>query len=680
VATPAGIFLPGTCQLCAIAYLLVAFAGAGMKKLVICGALSAIIASPLGAQNAAPVSAPAQAAAAKPRTIPSSEFAREQFVNAPVISPDGKHLSGRVTANGKVVVGVFALDGSAPPQFVGLPASSDLRWYRWAGNDRLLISMAKTVPYFDDEAEMTRLILWDLKTGASKLVGSKDAGLEGDDLLYVDPAGQWILLSFQKSVYDYPSVSRVDLASNKIVQVVHDRSDVWEWYADSAGVVRTGIGFGTNGWNMIYRSKDGEQFRTLGRAKYDDEDAALDLMRLSGSTDEGFVLNNKETGRYALYRYNFASKTLGEKVLDSPTNDITDYQTTEDGTQLKAAWFTDERDRIVWYDPAMKKVQAEIDAAIKGNENWIVSRSRDDSAMIIWTGNSNNPGSYYVYRPAEGLMKRLARINDSLKPAELAPSRYVSYTARDGLKIPAYLTLPLGRPAKGLPLIVLPHGGPYGVRDTPDYDPEVQFLANRGYAVLQPNYRGSDGYGKDFYAKGEGQWGRAMQDDLDDGMDWLVKDGTVDAKRVCIVGASYGGYAALWGATRNPERYRCAASFAGVSDLKRQLSYQLAFKISTRYRKDWRKTVQGDPKFDPKTVSPLFTVDQLKIPVLLAHGDDDQTVPFKQSKLYVDALHRAGKQVEFAVYPGEGHGFSSTANLKDWLDRLEAFLNKYNPS
>lgn len=647
-----------------------------------------MLASPLAAQPAPPVATPAavqtvmptQAAGPRPRTIPSGEFAKEQFVSGPVISPDGTRIAGRVTSNGEVAVGVFTLDGSAPARLVGLPASTDLRWYRWAGNDRLLISTAKTVAYFGDEAEMTRLMLWDMKTGAATLVGSKDAGLEGDDLLYVDPAGQWVLLSFQKSVYDYPSVSRVDLATNKIVQVVSERSDVWEWYADSAGIVRTGIGFNTDRWNMVYRSKDGERFRTLGRVKYDDEDAALDLMRLSGGTDEGFVLNNKETGRYALYRYNFATKTLGEKVLDSPTNDITDYQTTEDGTQLKAVWFTDERDRIVWYDPAMKKVQAEIDAAIKGNESWIVSRSRDDSTMIVWTGSSNNPGAYYVHRPADGVMTRLARINESLKPAELAPSRYVTYTARDGLKIPAYLTLPLGRPAKGLPLIVLPHGGPYGVRDRPDYDAEVQFLANRGYAVLQPNYRGSDGYGKDFYAKGEGQWGRAMQDDLDDGMDWLVKEGTVDAKRVCIIGASYGGYAALWGATRNPERYRCAASFAGVSDLKRQLSYQLAFKISTRYRKDWRKTVQGDPKFDPKTVSPLFAVDQLKIPVLLAHGDDDQTVPFKQSKLYVDALHKAGKQVEFVVYKGEGHSFSSMANKKNWLDRLETFLNKYNPS
>ena len=231
-----------------------------------------------------------------------------------------------------------------------------------------------------------------------------------------------------------------------------------------------------------------------------------------------------------------------------------------------------------------------------------------------------------------------------------------------------------------LPLIVLPHGGPYGLRDRPDYDPEVQFLANRGYAVLQPNYRGSGGFGKEFYLKGEGQWGRQMQDDLDDGMDWLVRDGIVDPARVCIVGGSYGGYAALWGATRNPERYRCAASFAGVSDLGRQLKYQLTFRLDPRYRKDWRRIVQGPPEFDTKTVSPLFTVDQLKRPVLLVHGDADQTVPFRQSKLYADALKAAGKPYEFHTLVNEGHGFSSSGNLKRWLDYLETFLTKWNPA
>ncbi len=616
---------------------------------------------------------------AKPRLIPTSEFATESQITFPVLSPDGTKMLGRVHVGGKEMLGIHSFNGDKL-LLIALPEKIDLRYYRWAGNGRVLVSIAKTVVYFGDDAEMTRLLSFEIGKRDFVKLGGKWQGLEGDDVLYVDPSGEYLLLSFQESVFEYPSVFRVELATNKLTEIVKPRSDVWEWYADPAGVVRAGVGGTKHSWAMVYRSTEAEKFRKLGRVKYDDENASYDVLRIARGTDEGYLLSDKGTGRYALYKFNYATKEIGDLVFGSETNDVTDFATDFDGTNLRAVWYTDERDRIVWFDSGMKKIQSDIDTAIKGRENWIVSRNRDDSVMLVWTGASNDPGRYYIYKPAVGVMQRIARMSEALKPAEMPSTKYVKYKARDGLEITAYLTLPLGRSAKSLPLIVLPHGGPYGLRDRPDYDPEVQFLANRGYAVLQPNYRGSGGFGKEFYLKGEGQWGRQMQDDLDDGMDWLVRDGIVDPARVCIVGGSYGGYAALWGATRNPERYRCAASFAGVSDLGRQLKYQLTFRLDPRYRKDWRRIVQGPPEFDTKTVSPLFTVDQLKRPVLLVHGDADQTVPFRQSKLYADALKAAGKPYEFHTLVNEGHGFSSSGNLKRWLDYLETFLTKWNPA
>jgi dipeptidyl aminopeptidase/acylaminoacyl peptidase len=615
----------------------------------------------------------------RPRIIPTADFAKDPLVSRPILSPDGLRMVGRFRVDGRELVGIHSFTGEKVI-LIGLPAKQDLQWYRWAGNNRVLLSFAQTVPYFGEEAQATRLLCYDVKTQTVKFIGSKNAGLEGDDLLYVDPTGTWILLSFQKTIYDYPSVSRIELATNKVQQVVADRADVWEWYADKDGVVRIGTDYNEKTWSMVYRSSETEKFRKVGTAKYDDENSGYDIIRVAVGTDEGYVLSNKATGRYALYKFNYATKTMGDLVYGSATNDITDYDTTDDGKALRAVWYADDRDRIVWFDATMKQFQTEIDGALKENQNWILSRSLDDASMLIWTGAANNPGSYYLYRPAEGVMKRIARINDKVAAPELAPTKYITYKSRDGLEIPSYLTVPLGRDPKALPLIILPHGGPYGVRDKLEYSAEIQFLANRGYAVLQPNFRGSGGYGAKYYEKGEGQWGRQMQDDLDDGMDWLAKQGVIDSKRVCIVGSSYGGYAALWGATRNPERYRCAASFAGVSDLGRQLKYQIDFRIDRRYRKDWRKTVKGSPDFDTKTVSPLFTVDRLTVPVMLVHGDADQTVPYKQSKLYADALRQAGKPVEFYTYKDEGHGFSNSANLKDWLNRLEAFLAKHNPA
>jgi len=629
--------------------------------------------------SAAPAATPQATAPSIPRHIPAADFAAPRAISEGQLSPDGTRVLARFNVAGKEAIGIHSLNGDKM-QLISIPEKNDLRWFRWAGNGRVLVSLGKTVPYLDDEAEMTRLVCYDLATKKSLVLGGKTEGLEGDDLLYTDPDGTWILLSFQKTIYDYPSVFRVSLADNKMMEVVRPQSDVWEWYADADGVVRAGIGFDVRSWSMVYRKTDTEKFRKLGKAKYDDENAGYDLIRFSRNSDDGFILSDKETGRFALYKFNYATKQIGERVFASDTNDISDFVTTEDGSALRAVLYTDERDRVVWFDANLKKIQADIDKAVPQYENWIVSRSRDDSTMIVWMGASNNPGSYFIYQPTVGVLQRIATVNAKLKPSELARTRYVHYTARDGTEIPAYLTLPVGREEKNLPLVILPHGGPYDVRDTPNFDPEVQFLANRGYVVLQPNYRGSGGYGKAFYEKGEGQWGRQMQDDLDDGMDWLTKSGIVDPKRVCIVGGSYGGYAALWGATRNPERYRCAASFAGVSDLGRQLKYQLDFRISRRYRKDWRRIVQGSPEFDPRTVSPLYTVDRLKVPVLLVHGDADQTVPYKQSQAYAEALRKAGKDYQFYTYKDEGHGFSNAANLQDWLDRLDTFLAKYNPS
>jgi TonB family protein len=255
----------------------------------------------------------------------------------------------------------------------------------------------------------------------------------------------------------------------------------------------------------------------------------------------------------------------------------------------------------------------------------------------------------------------------------------VRYEARDGLSIPGYLTLPRGREAKGLPLIVMPHGGPF-VRDRYAFDPMVQLLASRGYAVLQPNFRGSTGYGRDYVEKGYGQMGLKMQDDLDDGVAWLAGDGTVDPKRVCILGSSYGGYAALWGAIRNPEIYRCAVSFAGVTDVAGILKYDSKFLLARRYFKQHRKKIEGEQKRDLAAVSPLQQADRLKVPVLIAHGEQDSTVPADQSRKLVAVLKARGAPVQSAFYSEAAHGFSSSAESLDFMKRVEAFLELHNPA
>jgi dipeptidyl aminopeptidase/acylaminoacyl peptidase len=634
-------------------------------------------------EKAAPAAAATTAPAAtdaRPPRIATADFARQPLVAAPRLSPDGTMVAARINAKGKEILAIQAITGSQPAKAISFPEKVELNWYRWAGNGTLLVSIGKTVPWFDDEAYRTQLVAYDLATSKFQVLGSREQGLTGDDVLWIDPEGKSLLLSYQRTIYDYPSVNLIDIATNKGKQVVPQRENIWDWYADDKGIVRFGFGYDLSRWQMVYRTTGEEKFKTI-RVKEGDQDAGFAALKILQGSDEGYSLYlNDTTGRYALYKYNFATRTKGDLVFENATNDIEDFDLSFDGKELISAWYTDDRQRVHWFDPALKALQNDLDKAVGQKQAWVVSRSRDRQTLLVHVGSSSDPGSYYYYPLATGAMRRYGAVNDALSPRHLSASRYVSYKARDGLDIPAYLTLPRGRPAKNLPLILLPHGGPYDVRDDGSFDAEVQFYVNRGYAVLQPEFRGSGGYGKSFYEKGEGQYGRAMQDDLDDGMDWLTKQGTIDPKRVCIVGSSYGGYAALWGAVRNPERYRCAASFAGISDVRRQLKYQLAYRVSKRYRKDWRKTVQGEDQFDLKTVSPLHNVARLTVPVLMMHGDADQNVPFKQSKMYADALKSAGKTYEFYPLKDEGHGFSTSENMQLWLDKMDAFLAKYNPA
>ena len=263
----------------------------------------------------------------------------------------------------------------------------------------------------------------------------------------------------------------------------------------------------------------------------------------------------------------------------------------------------------------------------------------------------------------------------------LAPTKAITYTARDGVDIRAYLTLPRGRGDGNFPLILLPHGGPFGIRDELRYNDEVQLLANRGYAVLQPNFRGSGGYGDTFFELGVGQVGRDMQDDLDDAMDWAVAGGIADPARVCVVGGSYGGYAAMWAILRNPERYRCAASWAGVTDWDKMLKYDKKF-LSRKDNREWRRKIEGEDRKskDIDEVSPYRQAELLSRPLLLAHGTADRRVPISQYERMLKAAEDRSELVTTLKIEGEGHSFSTKVNEQKWFDALDKFLAEHNPT
>jgi dipeptidyl aminopeptidase/acylaminoacyl peptidase len=542
----------------------------------------------------------------------------------------------------------------------------------------LLLRVRSYAKIYDVPFPITRLIAVDVATGASRLLDPKSRGLLGGEVLYTDPEGQTALVVSQDSLFETPAVKRVDLATGTAVVVEKPINNVWDWYADSDGVVRAGLAYDERAWRLHYRDRAGEPLRAI-KGKFDkDANASVDRFTF-GQGGTGTIITNERTGRFAVYRYDFRSGIVGEPIFEDAEVDVSrvwgdSWSGTVDGVE-----YENDRKRFHWLDPELKKVQFKLDKALPDKVNEIVTRARDGSKLLIYSSSAADPGSYFLLDTKTSKMSPVFTPLERIDPDLMSQTTSLNYQARDGLKIPAYLTLPRGKQAKQLPLIVMPHGGPFA-RDSWEYDPVVQFLASRGYAVFQPQFRGSTGYGKSFVEKGYGQWGRGMQDDLDDGLDHLVKTGLADPKRVCIVGASYGGYAALWGAIRNPDRYRCAASLAGVTDLAAQFKANRKSFSATRYFRDWRTKVAGEQKIDLASVSPLQQADRLTVPVLIAHGEKDEVVPVRQGRALVDSLKRRQAEVTSVFYPKSGHDLEADGDLAAYLTRLEAFLKKNNPA
>jgi dipeptidyl aminopeptidase/acylaminoacyl peptidase len=335
-----------------------------------------------------------------------------------------------------------------------------------------------------------------------------------------------------------------------------------------------------------------------------------------------------------------------------------------------------------FFDEASQKAWNAVIKAFKGDRVSLASWSKDRKHVVVLVDSPEAGQAYALVDLNTKQAAWLGDVYDGVTPAAISPVRAVKYKAADGLEITGYLTLPKGRDPKSLPLIVLPHGGPEG-RDTPGFDWWSQALASRGYAVLQPNFRGSEGFGWDFVKAGFGEWGKKMQTDLSDGVRELTKQGVVDPKRVCVVGASYGGYAALAGATLDRGVYRCAVSVAGPSDLRKMLlSVRDANNgetgASQRY---WLRFMGADGIRDPDlgVISPARLAAKVDIPILLIHGKDDTVVRYDQSQAMADALKKAGKPVNFVTLDGEDHWLSRGATRLKMLTETVAFVEKHNP-
>ena len=394
--------------------------------------------------------------------------------------------------------------------------------------------------------------------------------------------------------------------------------------------------------------------------------------------DKALIVSDQRTrDKAAIVRYDPAEKRFGDVLAAHPQVDLREL-VFDEGQPVGVRYDAD-REGYAWFDPAIAKLQDGIDRALPGYVNRLFW-SRDRSLILVSSYSDATPGSYYLLDTKAGKMEWLVDRSPQIKPKEMARMQPVRYSARDGLEIPAYLTLPPSGPQKNLPMVVMIHGGPWVDGDVWYFNPEVQFLATRGYAVLQPNFRGTTRYGWKHFASSFGQWGLTMQDDVSDGVKWAIDQGVADPKRICIYGASYGGYATLMGLAKTPELYRCGINYVGVSDVNLFLTATWTDYAQSDMIKYSVKEMVGDASKDAerlKANSPVELAARIKAPLLMAYGASDERVPIEHGTRMRAALERNGQKPIWMVAEGEGHGFRDMKNQKMFYEAMEKFLAEH---
>ena len=457
---------------------------------------------------------------------------------------------------------------------------------------------------------------------------------------------------------------------------------VKHWLLDNAGEPRLAVAADADLSTIHYRDPAGGEWRKI--ATLPRYTGSLDAIWPVGFGGDGTLYVEANAGKdtSALYPFDIASGKPGKQALIEARGYDFDGRLVSRRGKLLGATLRTDADGNVWLDPAMQALQQKIDKLLPGKINMLSVPSQGESPWVLVESFSDvAPTSFVLYNSQTGALNRVGGTHPAIDASRMGRQRPVRYKARDGRDIPGLLTMPAGGLAKNLPLVVLVHGGPYVRGSTWGWNPEAQFLASRGYAVLEPEFRGSLGYGTAHFEAGWKQWGLAMQDDLADGARWAVAEGIVDPGRICIAGASYGGYAALMGLAKDKDLYQCAVSWVGVTDIN--LLYNGRWNFASDLGDDFKAygmpVMIGDQVKDAaqlKATSPINQAAQITRPLLLAYGGTDRRVPLFHGEMFRDAVKGHNKQVEWVVYPDEGHGWSQPETRFDFWKRVERFLDK----
>jgi dipeptidyl aminopeptidase/acylaminoacyl peptidase len=650
----------------------------------------------------AQTTAPAPPATPAPtRPVSLNDLYSELNIVDTAISPSGRYLAIIVRRPTDDTLAVLDLQTNekkaiqrSKPTDAGKKLVMHISTVYWKSDERLLFRVSvrpeeDTLLSPAASSKIARLgdRLFAVNRDGSKLVAmlgdNRNAALEGAfdlgairSFLPHDPSH--ILMELDG--FNGRSLFKVDLETGRGEQMERPSESVIGWWLDVDGVPVVRI-TAHNGTIRLFR-KDAEgkwkKFATM-RVKEMKERPDFDPVGPSDQPGKYYVLAVPPgKDRVGLYLYDVDKELFGEPVIENPNYDLSSARVSRDGkTVISHCYYAHVR--------VCSFADSKIDAHMKGLRKYFEESanlytwdtSEDGKSILLYVEGPRDPPAYYYYQVEKRNIELIGVERRALMETARPQATVINYLARDGKKLSGYLTLPADAKTQAkLPLVLMPHGGPEA-RDSMEFNPWIQYLVARGYAIFQPNFRGSDGFGRSFAESGYGEWGRKMQDDLSDGVKSLAELGWVDPARVCIVGASYGGYAALAGAALTPDMYKCAVSIAGISDLDDFIGWRKRnWGSDSEGYTYWLKAI-GDPAKDEqrlREVSPLAQADKIKIPVLLIHGVDDYVVPIAQSKAMKKALDKSGKKTELISLEQEGHSYWSADNEILTMNAIDNFL------
>ena len=607
----------------------------------------------------------AQTKDALPPLIPMKDFFRNPVKVAYSLSPNGEYLAFMQPWENRLNVFVEKI-GTGQPVRVTSAKARDISGYAWKGNNRIV--------YIQDTGGDENYRLFAVGSDGSN---QKDLTpfekVRAQIIDRLERNENEILVGLNKRTPQVFDVYRINVNTGEMNMIAENPGNYTGWATDWDGKLR--IAVTTDGVNttLMFRNTETDKFAPVITTTFKETIAPL---LFTSDNKQLYVATNIGRDKTAIVKYDVESKKELEKIFEHPEVDVTNLLSSRKRRVITGVSYTTDKPYYHFIDKQRADLQKDLERRLPGFEVRLQGCSLEEDKCLVRTFTDRSLGSYYFYDLKSKDFRKLADVSPWINEQHMASMKPIKYQSRDGLTIHGYLTLPKGVAPRNLPVVVNPHGGPW-FRDNWGYNPEVQFLANRGYAVLQVNFRGSTGYGRKFWEASFKQWGKAMQNDITDGVQWLIKEGIADSKRIGIYGGSYGGYATLAGLVYTPNLYAAGVDYVGVSNLFTFL------KAIPPYWKPYLEMLHemiGHPEKDKDLLtaaSPVFHSDKIKVPLLIAQGANDPRVNKAESDQMVEALKKRGIEVPYIVKANEGHGFANEENRFEFYRAMEEFLGKH---